>query len=94
MIQENKSIYDILELNMELQNDFLFLMQLSVHIPALQKDEYFLYIRDFIIEYERLMRSHFSELNRMIRIWNIFISIKNATGIGYLLPGKKLIFVS
>jgi hypothetical protein len=60
MIQEFRSIYDILGLNGKVQNDFLFLMQLSVQIPKLQKDEYFVYIRDFIIDYERLMRSHFT----------------------------------
>jgi hypothetical protein len=79
MIQEFRSLYDILGLNAKLQNDFLFLMQLSVQIPALQKDEYFVYIRDFIIEYERLMRSHFSELNARISYWNLFIKIKNYT---------------
>jgi hypothetical protein len=79
MIQEFRSIYDILGLNGKVQNDFLFLMQLSVQIPKLQKDEYFVYIRDFIIDYERLMRSHFSGLNSAISMWNLFIKIKNLT---------------
>ena len=52
MIQEFRTLYDILGLNGKIQNDFLFLMQLSVQIPKLQKDEYFVYIRDFVIEYE------------------------------------------
>lgn len=89
MIQEFRSIYDILGLNGKVQNDFLFLMQLSVHIPKLQKDEYFVYIRDFIIDYERLMRSHFSGLNSAISMWNLFVKIKNMTFIWLLLPGEK-----
>ena len=52
MIQEFHTLYDILGLNGKIQNDFLFLMQLSVQIPKLQKDEYFVYIRDFVIGYE------------------------------------------
>lgn len=89
MIQECHSIYDILGLNAKLQNDFLFLMQLSVRIPTLQKNEYFVYIRNFVIEYERMMRSHFSGLNKAIRYWNTFIKIKNMTVIGLLFPGEK-----
>ena len=55
MIEELQSIYDILSHNAQIQSNFLFLMQLSVHVPWLQKDEYFLYIRDFIIDYEKRM---------------------------------------
>lgn len=89
MIQEYRSIYDILGINGKMQNDFLFLMELSVHIPRLQKQEYFVYIRDFVIEYERLMRSHFTKINHAFSYWNTFVNIKNATGIGYFLPGSS-----
>lgn len=88
MVQETESLYDILGLNAKIQNDFHFLMELSVHMPRLQKDEYFLYIRDFIIAYEKMMYARFSELNRMIRYWNIFVQVKNMTGIGLILPGS------
>ena len=93
MIQEFRSIYDILGLNGKIQNDFLFLMQLSVHIPKLQKEEYFVYIRDFVIEYERMMRSHFSNINHAFSSWNTFVKVKNATGIGYFLPGSSRVEV-
>lgn len=89
MIQECHSIYDILGLNGRLQNDFLFLMQLSVQIPELQKNEYFVYIRNFVIEYERMMRSHFWGLNKAIQYWNTFVKIKNMTIIGFILPWRK-----
>lgn len=89
MIQQSKSIYDILGLNTKIQHEFLFLMKLSMQIPTLQKDEYFVYIRDFAIEYERMMRFRFAKLNTMIRYWNLFVQIKNATGIGLILPGQK-----
>jgi len=86
MIESNDSLYDILSHNAHLQNDFLFLMELSIHAPELQKHEYFLYIRDFMIEYERMMRKSFISMNESIRLWNHFITIKNMTGIGLLLP--------
>ena len=88
MISSTDSLYDILSYNARLQNEFLFLMKLSVQVPELQKHEYFLYIRDFIIEYERTMRSRFAATNEAIHDWNHFITIKNMTGIGYLLPGS------
>jgi hypothetical protein len=93
MIQDFRSIYDILEHNAKLQNNFLFLMQLSAHIPELQKQEYFLYIRDFIIEFERLMRTEFRSLNQILSYWNTFITLKNTTLIGLLLPGSKRMLV-
>ncbi len=88
MIEEIHSIYDTLEHNSRLQKEFLFLMQLSVHIPKLQKHEYFLYIRNFVIEFERQMRAEYAEMNRAIRFWNIFVQGKNLTLVGYFLPGR------
>lgn len=88
MIESTKSIYDILEHNMRLQDQFSFLMKLSMEIPGLQKHEYFVYIRDFIIQYERAMKSRFQNTNKAIAYWNRFVTIKNYTGIGFLLPGK------
>jgi len=35
------------------------------------------------------MRSSIPEYNRLIRIWNRFIFIKNMTIVGYLLPGRE-----
>jgi hypothetical protein len=90
MISSTDSVYDILSHNARLQNEFLFLMKLSVHFPDLQKHEYFLYVRDFIIGYERNMRSRFIYMNHAITRWNTFIRIKNLTLIWYLLPGSKI----
>ena len=88
MISSTDSLYDVLSHNARLQNEFLFLMKLSMYAPDLQKHEYFLYIRDFIIEYERTMRARFVHMNQAIADWNRFVHIKNMTGIGYLLPGS------
>lgn len=90
IIESNNSLYDVLEHNARIQNEFLFLMKLSVHSKDLQKHEYFLYIRDFIIEYEKNMKQRFVSMNSAIRYWNSFIRIKNATGIWWLFPGKEL----
>lgn len=88
MIASTDSLYDILSYNARLQNEFLFLMKLSVQVPELQKHEYFVYIRDFIIDYERAMRTRFASMNEAIRVWNEFVVIKNMTLLGYLLPGS------
>lgn len=80
------SIYDMLEDNGRLQNDFLFLMELSQRIRFLQKDEYFIYMRDFIVEYERDMRKRFLNINVAIKKWNRFVQIKNITLVWFLLP--------
>ncbi len=90
LIESSDSLYDILEHNAKLQNEFLFLMKLSVRVPELQKHEYFLYIRDFMVDYERSMRMRFSLMNSAICNWNQFIRMKNATIIGLLLPGSKM----
>lgn len=86
MIHRYETIYDLLEHNAHIEHEFLFLMKLSMQIPSLQKDEYFLYIRDFIIGYERDMRTRFALFNTAVTNWNRFIYIKNITWIGYILP--------
>lgn len=88
IISSTDSLYDILSHNARFQNEFLFLMKLSMHVPELQKHEYFLYIRDFIVQYERTMRARFTNMNQAISSWNQFVHIKNMTGIGYFLPGS------
>ena len=89
MIHRYDSIYDLLEHNSRIEHEFLFLMKLSMQIPTLQKDKYFLYIRDFIILYERDMRKSFSKFNSAARLWNRFITLKNYSLIWLLLPGTK-----
>lgn len=89
MIREYDGIYLLLEHNARIQREFLFLMKLSAHIPEIQKNEYFLYIRDFIIRYEHDMESLLFEYNEALKHWNRCIEIKNATIIGYLFPGRK-----
>ncbi|PID83959.1 hypothetical protein CSB09_03525 [Candidatus Gracilibacteria bacterium] len=89
MIYEYDSIYSLLENNKKIHDEFGFLMKLSVQIPSLQKNELFVYIRDFIIKYERNMKKDFSAYNAAVQSWNMFVKIKNFTLIGLLLPGGK-----
>ena len=58
-------------------------------IPALQKDVYFLYIRDFVMSYDLQMKKELPVMNNLLHKWNRFIRIKNATIIGYILPGRE-----
>ncbi len=86
MVQRYVSIYDLLENNARIQNEFLFLMKLSMRIPELQKDEYFLYIRDFIIRAEKDIHASFIFFDTDIVRWNRFIKMKNTTLVGFFLP--------
>lgn len=79
----------IMEHNARINDQYSFLMKLSMAIPEIQKKPYFIYIRDYIIWYDRYMRSNIPEYNRLIRIWNRFIFIKNMTIVGHLLPGRE-----
>ena len=87
MIEEQRSIYDILGSNARMQRDFLFLMNLSMQIPELQKHEYFLYIRDFMVDYELRIRTLLKEANTAIREYNKYIHLRDMTLIGKILPG-------
>lgn len=89
MMHDYKSIYALLEHNERIHREFLFLMKLSVQIPHLQKNAQFLYIREFIILYEKNIKNNFSIYNKKVIIWNRFIFIKNLSIIGFILPGKK-----
>lgn len=89
MIHRYDSIYLLLEQNARIQSEFLFLMKLSMQIPELQKNAQFLYVREFIMDYERKMKADFSDFNREVDKWNIFVAIKNFTIVGFLLPGRQ-----
>lgn len=89
MIRRFESIYALLEHNARIHNDFLFLMKLSVQIPELQTNEAFIYIREFIITHEREIKNQFSAYNSAVSSYNKFLSVKNLTIIGLILPFKK-----
>ena len=87
MIEEYRSLYDILGHNARMQRDLIFLMNLSMQIPELQKHEYFLYIRDFMVDYELQIRKLLKDVNRAIREYNTYIRMRNMTVVGKILPG-------
>lgn len=79
MMQAVDSLYSVLAINTKIEKEYSFLMKLSVQIAELQKNEQFLYIRDFIMQYEREMRAQFAGYNISVQRWNRFVSIKNYT---------------
>lgn len=87
MIYSYRSVYDVLEHNARIHNEFLFLLKLSVHMPDLHTKPYFVYLRDFIIRYDRDMQAYFWSYNEQVTKWNRFVFCKNVTLIGYFLPG-------
>lgn len=89
IINKYETIYVLLEHNARIQAEFAFLMKLSMQIPDLQKHGQFIYIRDFIMKYEKNIKEYFTNYNTEVEKWNRFVKIKNVTIIGFLLPGKK-----
>lgn len=88
MIRKYETIYVLLEHNARIQSEFMFLMKLSVQIPELQKNGQFIYIREFVMKYEKYIKDNFADYNNSVEKWNKFIFIKNCTIIGLVLPGK------
>jgi hypothetical protein len=91
IIHEYTSVPMLLEHNARINDQYGFLMRLSMAIPELQRDVYFIYIREFVISYDRTIRSDLPAYNALIKKWNLFISIKNRTLIGYILPGREMV---
>ena len=75
-----------MEQNARINDQYAFLMKLSMVIPDIQKSDYFLYIREFVMSYDILMRREIPKFNLLVKKWNTFIKIKNASLIGFLLP--------
>lgn len=91
IIHDYTAIHALLEHNARINDQYSFLMKLSMAIPNLQKDPYFLYIRDYVISYDRMMNRDLPQFNQLVKKWNTFIKIKNYSIIGYILPGKSII---
>ena len=79
----------LMEHNARINDQYGFLMRLSMAIPVLQKDAYFIYIRDFVMSYDRMMRDELKSYDAGVIEWNRFVHIKAYTVIGYLLPGRE-----
>lgn len=91
IIHEYATIHNLLEHNARINDQYWFLMRLSMAIPPLQKDIYFLYIRDFVMSYDSMMKSELPIFNSLIKKWNIFVRIKNYTLLWYLYPGREML---
>jgi hypothetical protein len=89
IIHDYTSIHSLMEQNARINDQYAFLMRLSMVIPEIQKSDYFLYIRDFVMSYDVLMRREIPNFNKFIKQWNSFIYIKNILLVGYLLPWNK-----
>lgn len=83
----------LLEHNARINDQYGFLMRLSMAIPELQRDAYFIYIREFVMLYDHTLRSELPAYDILVRQWNRFITLKNYTIIGYLLPGRDRVEV-
>lgn len=88
VLMPTNDIVDVLEMNVRIEKEFHFLMQISAQIPALLTETQFIYIRDFVIQAEKDMHAQFSAVNEKVQKYNTFIMIKNLTIIGLILPGK------
>ncbi len=91
IIQDYSSIHSLLEHNARINDQYAFLMKLSMAIPELQKNTYFIYIRDYVISYERMMKKELPIFNKNVKKWNLFIRMKNFTIIGYMYPWQEMV---
>ena len=93
IIYNVQSIYDILELNQKIHREFQFLMKLSAKIPELHRDGNFLYIRNYIIFYEKNLEKNIDSINNDFAKYNRLLKIKNLSILGFLLPfQEKMVF--
>ena len=91
IIYKYNSIYALMEHNAKINDQYSFLMRLSIAIPELQKDVYFLYIRDFVMAYDTTMKRELIKFTSLVKIWNRFVFWKKFTIVGYLLPGREIL---
>lgn len=89
IIHNYETIYSLLEHNARINEQFAFLMKLGMQVPELKANTELIYIRAFVLEYEEKMKKFFREYNDSAEKFNKFVTLKNATIIGFLLPGKK-----
>jgi len=80
------TFYDLLEINARIHKEFLFLMNLAIRQPDLATDGNFIYLRDFIIFYEKNIGKEIEKINLEIQKYNKLIGLKNMTIIGFLVP--------
>jgi hypothetical protein len=76
-----------------MNDQYWFLMRLSMAIPQLQKDIYFLYIRDFVMSYDHMMKNELPLFNSLVKRWNLLIKIKKYSIIWYIFPGREMVEV-
>lgn len=74
-----EAFYDLLEINARIHKEFLFLMNLSIRQPDLATDGNFIYLRDFIIFYEKNITKEIEKINTEIQKHNGLITLKNYT---------------
>ncbi|EKD66503.1 MAG: hypothetical protein ACD_49C00038G0037 [uncultured bacterium (gcode 4)] len=86
IIYNISSIYDLLSLNSRINKEFIFLMKLSAKIQDIHKDWNFLYIKNYILFYEKDIEKEISEISSKIENYNKLLKIKNYLLIWLLFP--------
>lgn len=93
IIYNIKSVYDLLELNLRIHKEFQFLMKLSAKIPELHRDWNFLYIRDYVVFYEKKIEKDINSLKKDFEDYNNLIRKKNFSILWFLFyVQEKLVF--
>ena len=91
IIYNIRSVYDLLDLNDKIHREFIFLMKLSTKINELQKDGNFLYVRNYVMFYEKNIEKEISMIDILIRKHNNLRKLKNYSIIWLLWPVEKRI---
>lgn len=91
IIYNIKSIYDLLDLNNRIHKEFIFLMKLSAKIQELQIDWNFLYVRNYVVFYEKNIEKEIEKIDILIKKYNRYIKLKNFSIIWFLWPKDEKI---
>lgn len=91
LIWKFEDFYDVLEINAKLNREFQFFMNISIRQWNLARDWNFIYLRDFIIFFEKEINKEINKIRIEIEKYNKLVSLKNLTIIWLLFPISKKI---
>lgn len=89
MVWVSTSLEAFLELESKLHHEMNFIFQICNKNPEILGNKNFLYVRDIVIDKSHEISILMKKYRKIIEIYNNFISIKNYTLIGYILPFQK-----
>lgn len=88
------SVYDVLENDVRISQEFRFLMRLSMKIREINRDGNFLYARSLWMYHENVVRSELERMDEEIRQYENLRKSRAFTLFGVFIPAKEILPVS